>query len=152
MIFLSVSQLKIIKNLNLKYQPFKKGFSLNIEHYSAKHFFVIILVKVQENNHFKDKFCWGSKNRRIVYKDLHLFITRFKQATQCWNTNFYSKGIFNCFYNFQVQEFRIWKRTFILTEHAICSFSVWLKALLTESHWQWWLHFSPSTKCSSCRN
>ena len=32
-----------------------------------------------------------------MYKDLHLFITRFKQAIQCWNSNFYWKYILIAF-------------------------------------------------------
>ena len=107
--------------------------------------FCLILVNIEahENNHFKGP---SSLNNRISSKLYNLMVEYLPIDSPLLS--------FTIFQEFRIN---IWIRiyflshTLIWTELAVCSFTVYLKALLTGSHGQWLFHFSPGTSAVHAR-
>ena len=121
---------------------------------------ILVNIKVQENNHFKAKWC-SKKCIFVYFKDLHQnrVLSILQNAMQCWNSErplyiYISshtslKGNLIAFTDFQSKDKENpWNLIWTLGVFI----SVYLKALLTGSHWRWLFHFSPGAERSACKN
>ena len=106
---------------------------------------ILVNIEAHENNHFKGPSCL---NNRISSKLYNLMVEYLPidTPTLCLKGDLIAFTIFLEFrIDMEISQNLIW------TEHAVCSFTVYLKALLTGSHGQWLFHFSPGTSAVHAR-